>query len=146
MSNLTPQQEDFCIQYFLCKKNASEAYRQAYNAENMDARTIWAEASRLKAHPSVAIRIQQLFDIQAERLNVTMESLTEEYEEARMLAKNAGEYSPVVAAITGKAKLHGLITDKSENKSKIDISLPKTREELIAEAEKRGLPTKIFNE
>lgn len=144
--SLTPQQEDFCIQYFLCKRNATEAYRQAYNCEGSSENTIRTNAYRLIRNTYVSHTIRKMFDQQAERLNVTTEGLTEEYEEARALAKQAGEYSPMVAAITGKAKLHGLITDKSETKNKTDISILPTREELIAEAEKRGLPTKIFNE
>lgn len=111
---LTPQQELFCQKYLECKRNASEAYRQSYNCINSSQQTIWNESHVLMSNPYVTRRISQLFDIQAERLNVTMESLADEYEDIRVLAKKAGDYSPAISAITGKAKLFGLITDKSE--------------------------------
>ena len=49
---------------------------------------------------------------QLHRHNVSIDSLTFEYEEARQMALQAEQPSAAVAATTGKAKLHGL--DKSE--------------------------------
>ena len=38
-------------------ENQSDAYRLAYNAENMSAHAIWTEAGRLFRHPAVSRRI-----------------------------------------------------------------------------------------
>ena len=48
---------------------------------------------------------------------MTVESLTIELEEARALAKAEGQGAAMVAASNGKAKLHGLLIDKTEVKT-----------------------------
>lgn len=40
--------------------NLSDAYRHAYDAENMKPNVIHVEASRLAAHPNVALRIDEI--------------------------------------------------------------------------------------
>jgi phage terminase small subunit len=75
---LTPKQEAFAAAYVL-SGNASDAYRQAYDAKRMSAQLIAEEASKLLRHPKVAPRVAQLqakvvavaerkFDITAERI------------------------------------------------------------------------------
>jgi phage terminase small subunit len=54
---LTAKQQGF-VQAILKGANQSDAYREAYNAENMSASTVWNEASKLFAHPTVAARIR----------------------------------------------------------------------------------------
>ncbi len=117
-SLLTDKQELFCEKYFECKFVASEAYRQSYNCEKSSDNTIQTEAYKLLKNPYVAHRIHQLFDIQAERLNVTVDTINQEYEEIRVLAKKSGDYAPAVSAITGKAKLFGLLIEKNEEVNK----------------------------
>ncbi len=56
---LTLKQEKFCREYILCM-NASEAYRRAYDAENMKPETIWKRASELMSDGAVKGRIEQL--------------------------------------------------------------------------------------
>lgn len=56
---LTTKQENFCLAY-LETGNASEAYRRAYDAQNMKPEAIWTEASVLLKHPLVAPRIDAL--------------------------------------------------------------------------------------
>jgi phage terminase small subunit len=55
--NLTGKQSGF-VQAILKGANQSDAYREAYNAENMSASTIWNEASKLFANPKVSARIK----------------------------------------------------------------------------------------
>jgi len=45
------------VQAILKGANQSDAYREAYNAENMSAQAIWTEAGRLFRHPEVSRRI-----------------------------------------------------------------------------------------
>lgn len=56
---LTQKQEAFCIAYIECG-NASDAYRSAYNAENMKPETIHVKASELMANGKIAVRLKQL--------------------------------------------------------------------------------------
>ena len=56
---LTPKQEAFCLVY-LKTGNASEAYRQAYNAANMKPESINVNASKLLASAKVALRLSEL--------------------------------------------------------------------------------------
>ena len=56
---LTQKQENFCLAY-IKTGNASEAYRQSYNAEKMSEKQIWEESSKLNSNPKVAQRIKEL--------------------------------------------------------------------------------------
>lgn len=56
---LTVKQELFCKTY-LETGNASEAYRQAYNAEKMSPKTVTEAASRLLKNSNVAARVDSL--------------------------------------------------------------------------------------
>lgn len=124
-SKLTPKQEKF-VQKYIELSNASEAYRQSYDAGNMKPEVIWVKACELLKNGNVAVRVAELQQMHQHRHMVTVDSLTEEYEEARRLALSDRQYSPVIAAITGKAKLHGLVVDKiagDKNSDPIGLSL-----------------------
>lgn len=111
-TNLTPKQEAF-VQAYLTTGNASEAYRQAYDAGGMGAASVNVQASKMLATPKIALRVQELQAIAVERALVTVQSLTEELEEARALALQEGQSAAAVSASMGKAKLHGLLVDKA---------------------------------
>ena len=53
---LTSKQSTY-VQAVLKGMNQSDAYRAAYNAENMSDQAIWTEAGRLFRHPEVSRRI-----------------------------------------------------------------------------------------
>lgn len=59
MAKLTPKQESFCLAY-LETGNASEAYRQCYEASRSSAKTITESASKLLAQPNISARIAEL--------------------------------------------------------------------------------------
>ncbi len=107
MSDLTHQQQLFCQKYIECKGNASEAYRQSYDCEESSDNTIKTEAYKLLQNPYLTHTIEVLQAEAAKRNEVTVDSLTAEYEQVRVLALEAAEYNPVIAAINGKAKIHG---------------------------------------
>ncbi len=114
----TIKQENFCIIY-VETGNASEAYRQAYAVgEGTKDKTVWDSASKLLKDPIVAQRVMELREEHRLRHNVTVDSLTVEYEEARELAKGEKQAASMVSATTGKAKLHGLATEKHEHTGK----------------------------
>ena len=92
---------------------ASEAYRQSYNVRpGTKPETIWDSASKLLQDPWVAQRIMEL-EKEAQELHlVTVESLTEELENARQQAKRLKQPAAQTSAILGKARLNGIGVDK----------------------------------
>ena len=117
---LTAKQERFAQKYIELG-NASEAYRQSYEAGNMSNETIKVEACRLLQNPNVALTILRLQEDHRERHKVTVDSLTLELEEARDLAKKTEQVSSMVSATMGKAKIHGHLVDKAEVKADVQI-------------------------
>ena len=106
---LTPKQEAFAAKYVECG-NASEAYRECYDAENMQPESIHVAASRLLSDAKVALRVKELRDAIAEAAKLTVADLLRELEEARTAALTAEtvQASAAAAATMGKAKLLGL--------------------------------------
>ena len=69
-----------------------------------------------KAHqPKIAKRTAEIRAHHAKELGITVEGLTAELDAAIALAWAVNQPAAAHAAIMGKAKLHGLITDKSLN-------------------------------
>lgn len=123
MGDLTLKQEKFC-QFYIETGNASASYRLSYDAENMSPDAIYQEASTLKEHPQVSLRIKELKEEHAKRHEVTVDSITLELEWARKLAHQVANPSAAVSATMGKAKIHGLIIDKGEHTGKDGQPLP----------------------
>ena len=107
---LTPKQEKFCHKY-IETGNASEAYRQAYNAGAMKPGTINSKACLLIAEGNITARLNELREAATKRHAVTVASLMIELEEARQVAKTGNMASAMVAATMGKGKLLGLDKD-----------------------------------
>lgn len=76
-------------------------------------------AARLKTNEDIMKRIAELQGKAAERTIVTVESLTNELEEARQLATANNQGSAAVAAVMGKAKLHGHLIEKRQHSGAI---------------------------
>lgn len=106
---LTPKQAEFCRVY-METGNASEAYRQAYDASNMSYEAIKVEASRLLKNPTIALTIQECNDVTLMKGMLTREDLISELEEARIAALTAEtpQASAATQATMGKAKLLGM--------------------------------------
>ena len=113
--SLTIKQEKFCMVY-VETGNASEAYRQAYNAENMSNEAIGVEASRMLDHPIVTLKIKELKSGHTKRHELTIDDLVKQLEEARQvaLALENPQCSAAISATMGTAKLLGLVVDKNE--------------------------------
>ena len=112
---LTPKQEAFALAY-VETGNASEAYRRSYNAEKMKPSVIAVKASELLANGNVAVRVAELQAAHVERHEITVDDILRELEEARALAAGGEKPQPaaMVAASMGKAKLLGMLMDKTE--------------------------------
>ncbi len=106
----TPKQRKFAENY-VEGGNACEAYRIAYDVENMKPATVRREAMRALSNPTIATYIRELQKTHRQRHDVTVDGLTDELEEARFAAMVFGVIGAAVTATMGKAKLHGLITD-----------------------------------
>lgn len=106
---LTQKQENFCLAY-VETGNASEAYRQSYDASKTKPENIAAEASRLLANPNISTRVEELRAIAVEKTAITVQDLIKELEEARQAALGAEtpQASAATAATMGKAKLLGM--------------------------------------
>jgi phage terminase small subunit len=139
---LTIKQEKFCNLYIELG-NASEAYRQAGYSQDVSEKSLNELASRLLKNVKIMSRLNELRSDHAERHNINVDDLIRELEEARQVALGAmtPQASAAVGATMGKAKLLGLIVDKSENKHDVKVDEVKdlTDDELKSELEKLGI-------
>ena len=85
---LTPKQENFCLAY-LETGNASEAYRRAYDAENMKPETINRNAFAVLENNKIAARLSELREPIVKAYQITVMDLVQELEEARQAALGA---------------------------------------------------------
>lgn len=108
VAKLTEKQEAFCRVY-IETGNASEAYRAAYDAENMALPTVNRSAKALMDNRKIAARLEELRAPIIQKHNITVDSLITELEEARMAALTAEtpQSSAAVSATMAKAKLVG---------------------------------------
>lgn len=139
---LTPKQEGFCRVY-IETGNATEAYRQAYNCSVMKPNSIGRKAHELMGNVKIAARIAELQADHQARHEVTVDSLTGEFEDSRQLAMTTAQPGAANGAVTGKAKLHGLINGDQAgvvNNTQINVAVATTVEKArrIAAALARG--------
>jgi phage terminase small subunit len=90
-------------------KSAAEAYKLAGYKPNE------GNCIRLKGNERVQARVAELQNKAAQKAVVTIETIAAELEEARLLAMHEDVANPsaAVSASMGKAKLFGLLIDKS---------------------------------
>ncbi|WP_300441364.1 terminase small subunit [Christiangramia sp.] len=69
---LTPKQEKFCQEYIITGSK-SEAYRQAYNAENMKPETINVKACQMFEQDKIRLRVEELKQEVAKRNEITID-------------------------------------------------------------------------
>lgn len=118
---LTIKMEKF-VQAYLETGNASEAYRRAYDAENMKPESIHVRACELLQHSKVSVRVKMARAKAAERAVLTAQTILDELEQARLLALSLEQPAAMVAASLGRAKVGGLIIDRRENGGPGDFS------------------------
>jgi len=112
---LTPKQERF-VQECLKGERQVDAYRIAYDCENMAEKTIWEESCRVAANRKVAAKLFEMQERVAKRTLVTVEKLTARLAEIDAAAYDDGQFSASNTAIMGQAKLNGLLVDKADIK------------------------------
>ncbi len=109
--SLTPKQEAFARAY-VETGNASEAYRRAYDAENMGVDAVKSEAFKLMQHPYITLTIEKLQEQHKKRHEITVDALTEMLRDDRVLARDEKDPAAAINAVMAIAKLHGLVIDK----------------------------------
>lgn len=121
---MTPKQEKFC-QLYVELGNASEAYRQAYDASKMQAPTVNVKASQLLAQDKISVRVAELKAQHAERHAMTVDDIAALLHEDRKFARDCGTPAAAVSATMGLAKLYGHLRDKVEHTSPDGSMSPK---------------------
>lgn len=136
--SLTPKQEKFC-QLYIELGNASEAYRQSYDAENMLEASINRKAKELIDNVKISARISELRLQHRKRHNMTVDDLIKELEEARQAALDPTLDKPqsaaAVSATMGKAKLLGLdkqLVDITTNGNSLPSAITKEEFKEVA--------------
>lgn len=129
---VTEQQEKFC-RVFVETGNASEAYRQAYNAKNMGANTIAARASEMLNKSNITVRLQQLREVHQKRHAITVDTLLEKLNKVYTvaLAAETPQSSAAVQAVMGQAKLLGL--DKQLIELSGEVGIRKTLDDFYGD-------------
>lgn len=90
MTNLTVKQEKFC-QHYAAHGNASEAYRHAYNTENMQSKSVNEKACVLLKEVKVAARVAELAEGYAEKAELTAEFVLKGLQEVYARCMEDGE-------------------------------------------------------
>jgi hypothetical protein len=90
-------------------RTADAAYVEAGFKENRH------NAAALARREHILTRVAELQSMAAKHTLVTIQSLTDELEEVRAMALAEKQSSAAVAAIMGKAKLHGMVVDKAKS-------------------------------
>ena len=114
---MTPKQEKFC-QLYIELGNASEAYRQAYDASRMKPESVNVNASKLLADAKIALRVDELKAHHAQRHEITVDFVRDLLLEDRKFARECNTPAAAVSASMGLAKLYGHLRDKVEHTGK----------------------------
>jgi phage terminase small subunit len=116
MSNrpLTPYQDNFA-RLVAEGKNQSDAYRGAYRAGRMNAKTINEEACRLIGNPAISARVSEYRKEFAPVSKMTLKQHIEELERLKELAIGAGKFEAAINAEVNRGKASGLYVTKTED-------------------------------
>ena len=113
---LTSKQETFA-QHIANGSTQADAYRAAYNAENMADGSIWREASLLLDHPKVAQRVSELRSELAKRNLWTREMSVKALVKAYQVAERGDNPSAMTGAVKELNAMHGY-----NEPSKLDVT------------------------
>ena len=108
---LTPKQESFCRSY-VETGNASEAYRRSYDAENMKPTTVNRKAKFELDKGKIGARVTVLQAQIAADQRITVAENAQGLRRAAAGAEADGNWSAVVQATMGLARLGGLLVEK----------------------------------
>jgi len=121
---LTAKQERFA-RLVASGSSQSDAYKDAYNAENMGENAIYVNACKLMANAKVASKVSSLRQEAAEAEGITVESSLAELNRLKKAAVEGNNYGAAVRTEALRGKLAGLYVEKTE-----DVGLALSDEEL----------------
>ena len=110
-------------------KTMGDHYREVFGS-NASGQSLRKMASRVWSAPVMKEYAAEIRADMMERFMVTVESLTEELEEARQVGLSTESASAMVAATMGKAKLYGLDKQVIDHRSSDGSMSPRTFSEM----------------
>lgn len=127
LPKLTSKQQAFVLRYLINDNNASEAYRCAYNCENMSDEAIAVEASKLTKNPKVSLwikqgesNVQQVFE---DEIKYSAKDCFDELAEVQERARHSiNSYQHEIKAIELKGKLAGHFVDKHKIDTNVSLA------------------------
>lgn len=122
MNNLTAKQEKFAQEWY-ATGNKTEAYRRAYNSENMAEDTINNKAYQLSTRDDIRARYEELQKAGQKRSEVTVDTLNDMFMTAFKMAQTNGNAGAVIQAANGLSKLHGLDKLSATQIKKLEIEI-----------------------
>ena len=111
---MNPKQERFCQEHAIDLNGTQAAIRAGYAPGSAH-----VTASRLLRNAKVRERVDQLIVEYRERVEVSVDSITELLREDRQLAHKLGQAGAAVSATEKLAKLHGLLSERL----KVDVNV-----------------------
>jgi hypothetical protein len=130
---LTPKQDHYAMLIAVERYNQSDAYREAYDAENMKDTTIYAESSRLAADDRITARIHYLR--QSIEDKQTISALSDRENSLQILRKAAkgGDVTPIqLKGAELLAKTTGLFDGAGDGMDNANRSSAEVLDELLA--------------
>jgi hypothetical protein len=110
---LTAKQEAFCLA-IVSGLSQSDAYRKAYASDGMKPATVNKRSGELMKNGAITGRIDTLRKPVVEKVQYDLENAMEEAAEAFLVSKSKENGGAMVAAVTLRAKLNGLLIDRKE--------------------------------
>jgi phage terminase small subunit len=139
LTGLTDKQEAF-VQAYLSGENASDAYRQAYDAAGMKPSTIWENACRLLSHGKVAARVGEINAEKEEHRRMQQVSRAEfVLQKLTSIASSAENSGTTVRALELLGKHVGLFTDKVEVSTTEDRTADQIERDIAERLQRLGL-------
>lgn len=118
---LTPKQERFC-QNIAKGLSQADAYRDAYDCEDMVDNSVYKEACLLMNNPKITERLKELTAEAVKDIKYEVEDCFRETDEILRLAKMTDNLQIMLKAVEQKGKLKGLFKDK-ENNVNVNVSV-----------------------
>lgn len=127
LPDLTANQMKF-VEGMLKGMSASDAYRSAYDTDNMGQNSIWVEASRLKSNPNVSLWLAQARKNGLANATVTLDGHLQELERLKAIAIETGNVGAAVQAEQLRGKAAGHYVDKHQDVSQTTDPIQTLRE------------------
>jgi phage terminase small subunit len=120
MAALSPKMITFVSEYVIDNNATQAAIRAGYSRH-----TAQEQSSRLLSKVLIQEAVEKLRAAAAKRNNVTLDEITRMHRKAFDVAYAQGQSSAMSGAAQNLAKLHGLIVDKQEQVSEIQVNIIK---------------------